>query len=698
MSNLQEYFGALTPARDRRLQKRTTPASLTFVDLGGTNGGIILNISEAGIAVAVADRLPAGKYFPCIRFRPPSSSQSIEISAQVVWLAESKKGAGIRFADLTADARNQIANWIASEKSVAEIEHLPQPLRQDKQPQEVSSCNFRRIFSSSSVRDEDGAARYAEMFPSESAYAKRTTTVGEIKPQQSPLPTPVRSNTDPAVSILRSAAKISTGDLPQTSSLPPGQTALEPVAPSASDTPVILDVSPLQVAALVFLFAVIGLIIGIAAAKTSVDILASLGRGPFGKQVRLRSQSPHTRSVSGPPSDSAPIVAPNETSSSQTSRSSVDLDSSAGAKTVGSSRPPEEKAKEGTRDSDLAVKVPSTDSNSSSTPEPQPSANPAERPNRDALTGRSARSAPLPASAEHAHSAVAVGPTRSAPRNRALLTTKPTRTAAPKPSQPTANLKHAYQAVTVGPRGTVPGNPGAPTAKHATPAVPNPPPPANSEPAPRAVAAGPKGPGPGNPTPDPATPATTATATSPPPASPKPADPAVAGGSLGAAPGNPGPPTAKSATPAVPNPPPRAYLVTIPSKGSKPLTLVFPQKQVALSSSFSIITQLSILISPEPGPGVAHQPARLQAGNLVSYVEPRQPSPRDRYRSTETVKLRATIGEQGQVIDVKPVSGPIFLLSSAMSAIRHWRYQPTLLNERPVKAQQDVTVEFRLLR
>jgi len=149
---------------------------------------------------------------------------------------------------------------------------------------------------------------------------------------------------------------------------------------------------------------------------------------------------------------------------------------------------------------------------------------------------------------------------------------------------------------------------------------------------------------------------------------------------------------------AAPNLPPSAYLVTVPSKGSKPLKQVFPQKQIAFSSSLAITTQLSVLISPEPGPAVAHQPARLQAGDLVSYVAPRQPRPADGYKSTETVKVRATIGPQGQVMDVRPVSGPIFLLSSAMSAIRQWRYKPTLLNERPVQAQQDVTMEFRLPR
>jgi len=727
------------------------------------------------MALVAAHTLVVGECLPCIRFQLPSSSQRIEISAQVVWLAEPKKGAGIRFVDLTADARNQIANWIASEKPVPEIDHQLKPLRHDKQPLENNSHRSRRIFSNPSVLYEEAAARYAEMFPSESTYAKCTTTVDEIKPQQGPLPTPVRSNTDPGDSMPRSAAKISTGDLPETFSLPQMQTASDLVAPSASHTPVIFDLSALQIAALVFLFAVIGLIIGIAATKASVDVLASLGRGPFGKQVRLRSQSPHIQFASRPLSDSAPIVAPTETSSAQTSRASVDLDRSAGANTVGSSRPLEEKPKEGTRDSEPSVKVPSTDSNSSTTLEPKPSADPDERPNRNDLTGLIARSVPLPASAEHAHSAVAVGPIHSAPRNRALLTTKPATAAAPKPSPPTASLRRAYPAVAVGPRGAAPGNPAShtanpasaaalkpsvagtkhdhpavatgprgtapgnpashtakpasaaaprpsvvgakhdhpaeaagpkdaapgnstpPTAKPATPVVPSPLPPACPKPTNPAMAGGSKDAEPGNSTPPTAKPATPVVPSPLPPASPKPTNPAMAGGSKDAEPGNPAPPTAKPATPVVPNPPPPAYLVTVPSKGSKPLKLVFPQKQIAFSSSLAIITQLYVLVPPQSGPAAA-QTSRLQAGKLVSYVLPRNPRPGDQYGAEETVKVRATIGQQGLVTEVRPVSGPIFLLSSAMSAIRRWRYEPTLLNERPVQAQLDVTVEFRLPR
>jgi len=43
------------------------------------------------MAVAAADPLVVSDYLPRIRFQLPSSGQSIEISAQIVWLAESKK-------------------------------------------------------------------------------------------------------------------------------------------------------------------------------------------------------------------------------------------------------------------------------------------------------------------------------------------------------------------------------------------------------------------------------------------------------------------------------------------------------------------------------------------------------------------------------------------------------------------------------
>jgi hypothetical protein len=96
--------------------------------------------------------------------------------------------------------------------------------------------------------------------------------------------------------------------------------------------------------------------------------------------------------------------------------------------------------------------------------------------------------------------------------------------------------------------------------------------------------------------------------------------------------------------------------------------------------------------------GVADQPSRLQAGKLVLYVMPHNPRPGDPYGTEETVKVRATVGRQGFVTDIKPVSGPTFVLSSSMSAVRSWRYKPTLLNGIPVETEQDVTITFKLTR
>jgi len=802
MCNLQEYLNGLTPARDRRLKTRVTPKSLVYVRFGDTDG-IVVNASETGMALAVG-RLPAvGDYPICIRFRLPTSSQSIGISARIVRLTKSKKGVGVRLVDLSADASAEIANWIASEKSAAELGQPAQLLHRNEQPLEINSRRSKRIFSNPSVRDEEAAGHYAEMFPSESTYARSSIPVDENKPQQDPIPIPVRSNIEPGDSMLRSAAQISTDDLPQILRLPLVQTAPELAAPSAFGSQArtdevkssadgtgdsalhsyIFDLSGLQVAALVALFAVIGLIIGIAATKASVDVLASLGHGPFGKQVRLRSQSSHTQSLGGPPSDSASSVTSAETSSAGTSRPSVEFDSSVGANTVGGTKPPEEKAREGTRDSEPSMEVPSTRSNSSTTIESKPPAEPEGRPERRDLTGIIARSAAPPASAEHAHSPLAVGPIRSAPRNHASHTAKPA-TAVPKSSPPAASLKHAYPAVAVGPTRSAPKNRTILTAKPATGTPPKPSVPAGSSKRPHpAAAVGPRGSEPGhpaspsaksaaveapkpsavggtkrdhpagtaasksaaaaNPTSDSAKPPATAAAKpSSPPANSEPADPTMAAGSKGATPVNPIPPAAKPAAPAAPNPPPSANsepanpgvaegpkdgapgspapgssapltakppvaaepkpptpssVVTVPSKGGKPVKVIFPQKQIAFSSSLAITTQLSVVVPPESGPAAA-QPSRLQAGKLVSYVLPRNPRPEDRYGAEETVKVRATIGQQGLVTEIRPVSGPIFLLSSTVSAVRLWRYKPTLLNGTPIETHQDVTIIFKVAR
>jgi protein TonB len=60
------------------------------------------------------------------------------------------------------------------------------------------------------------------------------------------------------------------------------------------------------------------------------------------------------------------------------------------------------------------------------------------------------------------------------------------------------------------------------------------------------------------------------------------------------------------------------------------------------------------------------------------------------------VRLDALIGTDGRVREVKVINGHPLLAQAAMDAVRQWRYEPTLLNGRPVEVLLEVVVHFQL--
>lgn len=119
MTEIPEQNGGSSPAsipvKDRRLHPRQRVASLTYVDLGEDNGGIVLNVSEAGIRIQAAAALEAGAV--SIRLQLPGTRKRLQVNAEVVWVGASRKEAGLRFVDLSEDALRQIRKWIAREES-----------------------------------------------------------------------------------------------------------------------------------------------------------------------------------------------------------------------------------------------------------------------------------------------------------------------------------------------------------------------------------------------------------------------------------------------------------------------------------------------------------------------------------------------------------------------------------------------------
>jgi hypothetical protein len=136
-------------------------------------------------------------------------------------------------------------------------------------------------------------------------------------------------------------------------------------------------------------------------------------------------------------------------------------------------------------------------------------------------------------------------------------------------------------------------------------------------------------------------------------------------------------------------------LVTAPGEGNQPFLLTMPSKAVSASSSLAISYQCLILVPLEPGLASSHQWERLEVGGLIFHVDPLNTRAQALTETVEIVKLRASVDENGQVTDVERISGPMPLIPGAMSAIREWRYVPTLLNGRPIKTEEDVLLVYR---
>jgi TonB family protein len=100
---------------ESRAHSRLQVHSLAYIELTDENAGLILNISETGIAVQAVQVLTSGS-FPRMRFRLPRTENLIEAAGRLVWQIRSKKEAGIEFVGLPEKTRALIKAWIAAER------------------------------------------------------------------------------------------------------------------------------------------------------------------------------------------------------------------------------------------------------------------------------------------------------------------------------------------------------------------------------------------------------------------------------------------------------------------------------------------------------------------------------------------------------------------------------------------------------
>jgi len=87
---------------------------------------------------------------------------------------------------------------------------------------------------------------------------------------------------------------------------------------------------------------------------------------------------------------------------------------------------------------------------------------------------------------------------------------------------------------------------------------------------------------------------------------------------------------------------------------------------------------------------------RVRPPKAIVQVHPGYPPLARQAHIQGEVKIDAILDEQGNVIDMKVVSGHPLLYQAALDALKKWKYEPTYLNDKPIAVAMIVTITFQL--
>lgn len=125
-----------------------------------------------------------------------------------------------------------------------------------------------------------------------------------------------------------------------------------------------------------------------------------------------------------------------------------------------------------------------------------------------------------------------------------------------------------------------------------------------------------------------------------------------------------------------------------------------PAPAPSMVSSGSDATAVSGLVEmpanlPKAAPHTLRISQGVSQGLLVKKVAPAYPQRALAMRVQGAVELLATISKDGNVTDVKLLSGDTMLARAAMDAVKQWKYKPFYLDDKPLEIQTQITVNFK---
>lgn len=131
------------------------------------------------------------------------------------------------------------------------------------------------------------------------------------------------------------------------------------------------------------------------------------------------------------------------------------------------------------------------------------------------------------------------------------------------------------------------------------------------------------------------------------------------------------------------------------SLGEHVLGAMTPDRQFEWSNTVTLKDNSQIIVRTDLAPRV-EVAGPAQAAKLVNRIAPIYPPLARQTRIQGVVKLHAIIDTDGAVLELSVIEGHPLLLQAALDAVKQWRYQPTLVEGRPVKVDTEIDVTFRL--
>jgi hypothetical protein len=684
MWSTQGHFESLPEKPDRRAHARSHSLGLAYVEMSGENGGIALNISEDGLAVTMAEMLMSD-YFPSIRFQLPKSDVWIETSGQVAWANDSKKGAGIQFVDVADSDREKIREWIATK------DFANGPVQGTSEPIRGRDIEFLGIRSASKLPmklealSEADEAKFAGMFPSE-----KTLSNAHHEPEgltRDTEPRVAEKNSRNVLSFLaRNSERDERTDAPATVEPADNELTQPDMAKALSNYIYSAEDETLQPAS----FPEENSFRATQADESfeteeraaswqeqELPAYMSLEEADLMQQLELHRKNQAAMLLR----EQAPEISPEHRSGwfllagaivcfvvgiavggrffNRSLGHDEQLEQRSGS-SVASSRaatPAEKDSAASNIVSENAQK--STDASSSNS--------------TDAPLSNSADTATSDSPADGNSSSQTRGAHGGAP------TARPGELAAYSKNGDGKNSlaeNTQQQADGSAPANTSSRNSAADVSRNGSGNSSN-----NSlfSDAPTSSLAS-------KPREKPET-STHQNSGTPLMSVTKPRQTEASASS-----------PAEAATTQTVEPFSEIQgpiLVTAPDEKNSPSRLTLAEQAVSASPTLAVTAQRSILVPAQPGPASGHRPERLQVGVLIYHVDPQVPAAVDQKEMAGTVKVRATVGKGGDVVDVKPISGPMPLIPAVVQAVREWRYTVTLLDGQPLGAEEDVVVEFR---